>query len=122
MEQDTGDGIVYYGFTNGSIEAPQFNINHVPGTTANAWMSDTEISTYRDSFGIGVYGDNTKFWSFANTGSITFPDDSIQSTAFTGYATDNNATSIAQSSFDKCKDVVVGCLIFKILKSMLFVW
>ncbi len=28
---------------------------------------------------------------------------------------------LAQSSFDKCKDVVVGCFIFKILNSMLSV-
>ena len=45
-------------------------------------------------------------WNFTKQGTITFPDATVQNTAFTGAAIDSLARSIANSAFDKANTSV----------------
>lgn len=58
----------------------------------------TTISAFRDLFLIQL-NTNGKSWNFDGNGALTFPDSSVQSKAFSGYAIDNVAISTAQSAF-----------------------
>ena len=42
---------------------------------------------------------NGNAWNFASDGTIRFPDNSVQGTAYTGFGTDNTATIIAKSAY-----------------------
>ena len=45
-------------------------------------------------------------WNFTKDGTLTFPDSTVQNTAFTGYGIDNVARSIANSAFNSANSGV----------------
>jgi hypothetical protein len=90
------------------------------GSAALAWSIDHNADTQYAAVGVNRGGDdlakviltagNTtptlKVWKFDQTGAFTFPDLSVQNTAFTGTAIDQNATNLAQSAYDKANTTI----------------
>jgi len=68
---------------------------------------DTVISSYDNRATIQTNVNGTiKTWTFGRNGSLTFPDLSVQNTAFTGTAIDQNATNLAQSAYNKANTTI----------------
>jgi hypothetical protein len=90
------------------------------GSAAMAWSIDHNADTQYAAVGVNRGGDNLakviltagnttpelKVWKFDQTGAFTFPDLSVQNTAFTGTAIDQNATNLAQSAYDKANTTI----------------
>ena len=97
-------------FTGGSSLVGN-EANNLIKIKANANNDITGVSAYEYDGGVvQLYSNNRveiitdtsaagALWTFNRNGSLTFPNGTIQTTAFTGYATDNTARTTANSAY-----------------------
>jgi hypothetical protein len=60
-----------------------------------------------DSSGeVTITANSASTWTFGSDGSLTFPDNTIQNTAFTGSAIDQNARNLANAAFNQANTTI----------------
>jgi len=102
---DTMTGDLKFGGGGGIFNMPTNQIaitanvdNDVSGFFAQATGISTVYANTDVTIQANTGGAVTSVWTFNSTGSLTFPDSTIQSTAFTGYGIDNVARYTANSA------------------------
>ena len=97
------------------------------GSAAMAWTVDPDAASQYAAVGVSRSGDNlakvvltaqsnsgdtanAKTWQFNQTGAFTFPDNTIQNTAFTGTAIDQIARNTANTAAANSAGVVIDTL------------
>jgi hypothetical protein len=93
--------------------------NNLISITANANNDITGVAAYEYDGGVvQLYSNNRveiitdtgaagALWTFNRNGSLTFPNGTIQTTAFTGYATDNTARTTANSAYTQANSATI---------------
>jgi hypothetical protein len=102
-------------FASGALLGDTFNdggfgLKSAPNQYVNLASNNLEqyieFNDYQIVIGAGFTGtENYKYWIFGKDGKLTFPDLTLQTTAFTGYASTAGIATYASSSID---DFTVG--------------